>query len=174
MKGQVTGTKTRILGTPHWISSVTYYDDRYRVIQTITRDERLSSLDRLSTAYNFPGWVLGTYLEHNYQSRTLEIRRRYTYDHAGRLLQGYHQLVDDGVAEPEVLLAENKYNALGELIEKNLHVEGGTPHQSVDYRYNIRGWLQSINNSPLTNGPDNDESNDLFGMELIYNGLLNE
>lgn len=42
--------------------------------------------------------------------------------------------------------------------------------QSVDYRYNIRGWLQSINNAQLTNdGTLNDDTNDYFGMELLYN-----
>ncbi len=44
--------------------------------------------------------------------------------------------------------------------------------QSIDYRYTIRGWLKSINNDPLTNDPltnnTNDDSNDLFGMQLNY------
>jgi RHS repeat-associated protein len=48
---------------------------------------------------------------------------------------------------------------------------GGTYMQSVDYRYNIRGWLQSVNNSQLTNdsGITNGDTNDLFGFELAYN-----
>jgi RHS repeat-associated protein len=43
--------------------------------------------------------------------------------------------------------------------------------QTVDYRYNIRGWLTSINNAQLLadNGITNNDSNDLFGMELFYN-----
>lgn len=44
--------------------------------------------------------------------------------------------------------------------------------QSVDYRYNIRGQLTSINNSKLTNDSGtantNNDSNDLFGMQLLY------
>jgi hypothetical protein len=44
--------------------------------------------------------------------------------------------------------------------------------QSVDFRYNIRGQLTSINNSKLTNDSGaantNDDSNDLFGMQLLY------
>ncbi|MGN8072353.1 DUF6443 domain-containing protein [Mucilaginibacter sp. 22184] len=44
--------------------------------------------------------------------------------------------------------------------------------QSIDYRYNIRGQLTSINNSKLTNDSGtanmNDDSNDLFGMQLLY------
>ncbi len=65
-------------------------------------------------------------------------------------------------------LSENSYNELGELIQKNLH--GGV--QSLDYSYNIRGWLTSINESDLSTSLDGD----LFGMELLYNqqdALLN-
>ena len=42
--------------------------------------------------------------------------------------------------------------------------------QSVDFRYNIRGQLTNINNSKLSNdgGTTNDDSNDLFGMQLMY------
>lgn len=43
--------------------------------------------------------------------------------------------------------------------------------QNVDYRYNIRGWMTSINNSTLSNdaGVTNNDDNDLFGMNLLYN-----
>ena len=116
-----------------------------------------------------------------------------------------------------ILLAQNHYNELGELVEKNLHQEplsviahktlkntvgSGTnlqvtagesitlsPNfhavagsafsatiekesflQSVDYRYNIRGWLTHINNADLSNdGNNNDDANDVFGFELKYN-----
>jgi RHS repeat-associated protein len=48
---------------------------------------------------------------------------------------------------------------------------GGQFMQSVDYRYNIRGWLTSINNAQLVNdgGTTNSDTNDYFGMELFYN-----
>ncbi|HTH54578.1 MAG TPA: hypothetical protein VL728_00945, partial [Cyclobacteriaceae bacterium] len=57
-------------------------------------------------------------------------------------------------------------------MEKNLHLkDDGTYQQSVDYRYNIRGWLTHINNSALTDdsGVTNDDGNDYFGFELRYN-----
>jgi hypothetical protein len=55
------------------------------------------------------------------------------------------------------------------LIEKNLHTRNSKNGrfgfwQSVDYAYNIRGWLKSINDATLTK-----EKSDLFGMELLYN-----
>ena len=43
--------------------------------------------------------------------------------------------------------------------------------QIVDFRYNIRGWLTSINNSKLNVDSNNGDANDLFGLELLYNKI---
>jgi RHS repeat-associated protein len=95
------------------------------------------------------------------------------YDHAGRLLKTYHQVNSN----PEVLLSQNSYNEIGQLVERNFHStnNGSTFKQSVDLRYNIRGWPTSINNSQLTNdgGTTNDDNNDLFGMNFSYNDVVN-
>ena len=98
------------------------------------------------------------------------ITRRLDYDHAGRLLKTWHQV--SGVAE--VLLTSNEYNELGQLVDKKLHSSdnGTTFKQSTDYRYNIRGWLTSINNPTLSLGASNDDTNDLFGMNLGYENDL--
>ncbi len=97
------------------------------------------------------------------------IARTFTYDHTGRLLKTFHSI---NGATP-VLLAQNEYNELGQLIDKKLHSTDGTSFkQSVDYRYNIRGWLTSINNGQLTVDPTNDDMGDLFGMNLNYNNLV--
>jgi RHS repeat-associated protein len=42
--------------------------------------------------------------------------------------------------------------------------------QAVDYRYTINGQLKNINNSKLIddNGVTNNDANDLFGMDLLY------
>lgn len=100
------------------------------------------------------------------------IARRMEYDHAGRLLRTWHRIDN----QPEILLALNEYNELGQLVDKKLHstvASGGNAKQSVDYRYNIRGWLTSMNNARLANEPaTNDDTNDLFGMELGYNNML--
>ncbi|MEP1033078.1 DUF6443 domain-containing protein [Ekhidna sp.] len=70
------------------------------------------------------------------------------------------KIVGGKITYEKISLAENHYNELGELIEKDLH--GG--EQSLDYSYNIRGWLTSMNSSDLSASPDGD----LFGMELLY------
>jgi RHS repeat-associated protein len=100
------------------------------------------------------------------------VMRTFTYDHASRVTKTYHQVNSN----PEVLLTQNNYNELGQLVEKNLHStdNGSTFKQSVDYRYNIRGWLGSVNNSALSNdaGVTNDDANDLFGIQFGYNNDL--
>ncbi|HNP78541.1 MAG TPA: RHS repeat-associated core domain-containing protein [Cyclobacteriaceae bacterium] len=167
--GHPTGTKTKVLdGTNTYLKTISYYDDHYRVLQTIT-DNTKASTDRSSSLYDFTGKVIKTLSIHRVGAGTLQhtVARRMDYDHAGRLLRAYHKL--DGQAE--VLQVSNEYNELGQLVDKKLHSTDGTNFkQSVDHRYNIRGWLTSINNSALANdGVTNDETTDLYGMELAYN-----
>lgn len=96
------------------------------------------------------------------------VNRRFEYDHAGRLVNLSHRYND----HQEALVAQNSYNELGQLVEKRLHSTSeasSDAQQSVDYRYNIRGWLTSMNNASLSNDGDlNDDTNDLFGFELGY------
>jgi YD repeat-containing protein len=97
------------------------------------------------------------------------IVRRLVYDHMGRPLQTFHSL--DGAAE--VLLTQNEYDEKGELIDKKLHStnNGMTFRQSIDYRYNIRGWLTKMNESDLS-AQDAGDARDYFGMQLSYNDDL--
>jgi RHS repeat-associated protein len=117
--------------------------------------------------YNSGGSVQGITTSFSMESNS--VTRTFKYDHAGRLLETWHQLE----GQPEILLAKNEYNELGQLVDKKLHSttsSAADAKQSVDYRYNIRGWLTSINNAQLANGAStNDDTNDLFGMELGYN-----
>jgi RHS repeat-associated protein len=57
-------------------------------------------------------------------------------------------------------------------VDKKLNsTDNGTSFkQSVDYRYNIRGWLKSINDSQLTD--QSEAIRDLYGMELGYETSL--
>jgi RHS repeat-associated protein len=104
----------------------------------------------------------------NFNATPNYFAERFLYDHAGRLKETWHQ-INGGT---EYLLSRNFYNELGQLIDKKLHstVAAATDaKQSIDYRYNIRGWLTSINNSTLINdGATNDDTGDYFGMNLLY------
>ena len=55
------------------------------------------------------------------------------------------------------------------MIRKNLHKSAAGKLQGIDYRYNIRGWLTSINNSKLNSDANNEDTDDAFGEELNYN-----
>ncbi len=75
-----------------------------------------------------------------------------------------HVLENLYLVHDEVNIANYTYNELGQLLTKNIHDQGAEDYlQTSDYSYNIRGWLKSLND------PDNITSDQLFGMELLYN-----
>ncbi|WP_370086305.1 DUF6443 domain-containing protein [Ekhidna sp.] len=169
VKGQVTGSKTKILGTPDYLETITYYDDRYRVIQVVS-ENHLGGVDIISNQYDFVGNVRRMKSVHTEGTNTTTMLLDYAYDHANRLLSCTHQLN----AEPPLLLYSNEYNELGELVGKNLHYseEDAEYSQYLDYEYNIRGWLRSINESSLSGDTSGSEPADLFSLELIYNTTI--
>lgn len=81
------------------------------------------------------------------------VQERFEYDSQNRLVKHYHQ-VDNN---PEELLAENTYNDLSQLVNKKV----GNNLQSIDYTYNIRGWMTKINDPANLNGK-------LFGYKVKY------
>ena len=59
VKGQVTGSMKKVLGTDRWLRSAYYYDDRYRLIQEVS-DHHKEGVVRTSHAYDFVGKVVKT------------------------------------------------------------------------------------------------------------------
>jgi RHS repeat-associated protein len=147
--------------------NVMFYDEYDRAIQTLSNNHlNLSLQDKVSVLYDFSGKVLKSKTTHVTPAGTVTLNDRSDYDHAGRVTALYRQVNTDA----EVKVTQYQYNALGQLVDKKLHVNGASCLQSVDYRYNIRGSLRAINNATLTSdGILNDDTNDLFGMELVYN-----
>jgi RHS repeat-associated protein len=164
VKGHATGSKVKVLGTSQWINNISYYDKKYNLIQVIN-ENHLNGKDRISSYVDFAGQATKILRTHTSSGGSFSLLEENTFDHAGRLLKTEHTL--DG---QKVILTANVYNELGQLIEKNLHsVNGGASYlQSVDYRYNIRGWLTHINNTSFSSDANNNDTNDLFGMELLY------
>ncbi|AWW28894.1 hypothetical protein DN752_01410 [Echinicola strongylocentroti] len=156
MRGQVTGTKVKILGsTNDYIETVNFYDDRYRLIQYKVLNHHKGE-DVVTTQYDFAGRVRKTHLLHHNPAADMgpmEVAQEYTYDHAGRLLTVNHSI---NGATPVTLL-RHTYNELGELVNKDL-ADG---FEDIDYVYNIRGWLTKINNV-------SDGTSKLFEMDLHY------
>ncbi len=106
--------------------------------------------------YDFPGRLLNTRLQHNTSITTAIVNQRFTYDHASRILNTFHQIGD--VPTPEKLISAQSYNESDELATKTL----GGGLQAIDYSYNIRMWLTMINDPSGLNG-------DLFSQKLYYN-----
>ena len=168
---QVTGTLIWNLDQSEYYVTVNYYDEYNRVIQTIS-ENHLNGLDILTTQYDFVGNITQTKLSHTIDAslgyNEKIIREFYEYDHAGRLTHHYHQYGNSSA--DKVLMAAYEYNENGEHITKKMHSEDGGSNylQEVNYKYNIRGWLTKINDADLSN------SEDLFGMELVYNNPVSD
>ncbi len=190
--GQVTGVSERVLGSDYypgpWLTTAMYYDAQYHPIQT-QQDLFPTGSERTTKLVDFAGRTTNSLVTHNYPTNSQAgapqhtLLQEFTYDHASRLTETRQQ-VD---SQPKVVLARQEYNEIGQLVDKKLHsldgitmTTGASFLQSVDYRYNIRGWLTNINNRDLTNNvayyagvdPNSDnsatEGTDLFGMELMY------
>ena len=175
--GLLTGTKKKILGsgTPGtWLVEMSFYDKYYHVIQVRSNNQiKTDVTDHTTNVVNFVGQAteakqVKTIGDPNGITNTLEIEvsTRYEYDDMGRLTK----VKQTNPGESELTVAKYEYNALGQLVDKKLHSTNGTNYlQSVDMRYNIRGQLLSINNSARNiNANNNDDDNDLFGMEILY------
>ncbi|MBX2944153.1 MAG: hypothetical protein KF860_17620, partial [Cyclobacteriaceae bacterium] len=163
--GKAVAGRVRILDTDDWLNSVSYYDRNGAVIQTIGSDH-LGGTSRSSTLSDFSGKVLAALNTYSIPGVDINsIRRRFTYDHAGRLLKTYHQLS----GQPEVILNEYHYNELGELIDKKIHSVNSSPYlQSIDYEYAIQGRLSKMNMDEDTSDP----APDFFGMEFGYHNPI--
>jgi RHS repeat-associated protein len=165
--GLNTGTKVKVLGENRYLWTVGYYDDKFRVVQTVssgTTTDMADPVERSTNLYDFVGKMMETKTR-NFQDKTTA--RKFNYDHQGRLLKTWHK-VDN---QNWTLLAMNEYNELGQLIDKKLHNTDAETvadasrsfKQSVDYQYTIRGWLANVNDMAAS------EPADLFSMTLNYN-----
>jgi len=171
VRGMPTSSKIAILkndaATPTaYLNAHTFYDQFRRVLHS-RRDNHLGGEDKVWSNYNFVGWLKQTKRIHQTnivgQVTTKTINERWEYDHIGRELQYYQEVEGD---QSEKLVCEKAYNERDELITKKLGET--TPNnflQTVNYTYNIRKWLTSIND-PKNLGSD------LFGMTLRYDGIL--
>ena len=164
-QGRVTGVRVFILDPepdmPAYLQTVTYYDKYGREIQTIAQNH-LNKLDIVGNRYSFTGELLESVQFHNWDGAVGEqrIHKAFLYDHRSRLLEVMQQINGDNA----IILSRHEYDELGQLVEKDLGgCETDDELQSIDYLYNIRGWMTNINQTGST------DDGDLFGMNLGYN-----
>lgn len=161
--GELTGTRVKVLGgSEQWLVSTSYYDTKGRIRQSIT-DNATGGTDETTFLYNFNGQVLNTNLVQRNPQSTLtvetELLTMTEYDHGGRVIRISKKLKD----KDPVDIATNEYDVVGQLKEKTYKRSDNTVLESLNYDYNIRGWLTGINKSYV-----NDEDDHYFGQTLSY------
>jgi len=159
----LTGSKTRILGEDKWLLAINYYDDNYNLVQVVKQDH-LGGINRVNNQYNFRRQLKQTEFVHSLSGQQRSTLQRFDYDQVGRRTKGWYQVDQSPLTE----VFENEYNDLGQLVMRKLHKSQDDFAQHIDYRYNIRGWLQRINSADLS--PESQgEPLDFFGAEYSYN-----
>ncbi len=164
VKGLSTGSKVRVLESSpvKWITTVSYYDTKSRPIYVYSFNDYLSTTDKVKSKLNFVGNVeqtTNTHTRTNFDAITTV--DKFDYDHMGRLTE-QTQTIDGSIKE---VIVQNIYDQLGLLNAKG--VGGDTTQvrlQTVDFTYNIRGWLKQINDV-------NSIGSDLFAFNLNYNDI---
>jgi RHS repeat-associated protein len=177
VKGMPTAVTKTIVGSglssSMWLTSAVFYDRNLHVIQQQSNNQlnytNATTVTDFKTVVNdFTGMPLNSKVTRKRTSSdTVSVYTSITYDQVYRVTK-VTQKYNTGPNNP---VAAYSYNELGQLILKNLgYVSSGSWLQNEDFRYNINGWLLSINNSKLTpdGGKTNNDSNDVFGMQLMY------
>lgn len=164
IRGLASGMRVLVLGTSSWLTSAIFYDNEGRTIQVHTENYTTGArnLDATALRYDFSGKLLNTELRHRTlvsdNSFVLSVKERQTYDHVGRAIEKFIGIND----EPEERVSVFSYNELGEAVK--MVVGPSTGLQSIDYKYNIRGWISNINGNAGETGPA-----DYYTEQLAYN-----
>ena len=160
IKSLPTASMVKNLEDDAWISTHIWYDTQTRAIGSHTINH-LGGYTKTETELDFSGIPLQTKTLHKRLITDTEkiILETFTYDSQNRLKMHKHKIDNN----PEEILSQNEYNELSQLISKKV---GGTnaaaPLQTIDYAYNIRGWMTQIND-PTNLGSD------LFGYKIKFN-----
>ncbi|GGH31459.1 RHS repeat-associated core domain-containing protein [Sphingobacterium alkalisoli] len=123
--------------------TVSYYDDRGRMIQVASQNH-LGGTDYVTNTYSFIGEVLTSKHDHKASpsGAVTSVLTSYTYDHVGRLVDTRKAIN----GQSEVVQSRLVYNEIGQVKQKKLHSgDNGTNFiTQVDYSYNERGWSSGI------------------------------
>lgn len=170
LKGSLTGTKTRVMGSDKFLYTAMFFDAKGRPIQ-IQSTNISGETDVRTLQFDFSGKVLKNHLSHNFPAngQTFSVLTSHAYDHVGRLLSIKKKINEEEEKTTSVL----SYDELGQLKAKKLGKcpQNEDPLETLDYTYNIRGWLTGINRgfaNPNFSSEANAQGNRWFGMQLSY------
>jgi len=171
LKGMVTGTAVKSLEDSTLLYSINYYDDKARIIQAQSNNVT-GAADIVTTQYSFAGQpliVINTISKGGYNIQTSVAVTKLSYDSLSRLVKTEKKLsntlVNGGAMSSWTTLSELSYDALGQLKRKLLSTTTGTPLDSINYDYNIRGWLLGANRAFAK---DTLSTANYFGFDLGY------
>ena len=156
IKGLVTGKKIKVLkeGTPQWLTTTMYYDDKYQVIQTIG-GLYPQGREYVSNAYDYTGNVIEARVIQGTPLDEFEYRKWFNYDQQGRLLSIDQQVAGDS-QNGRVAVVRYTYDELGRATEKKLH----NGYETCSYNYDIAGTITRSNSSLFSYGVESAFPND--------------
>ncbi len=155
-----TASYVRNIEDTKWTKNYTYYDTMGRAVFTHSINH-LGGYTKTESKLDFAGAIQQSITRHKRLVTDTDrvITENFTYDSQNRLLTHTHQ-VDSNTPE---ILAQNTYNEISQLTNKKVGgMVASNPLQSIDYAYNIRGWMTKINDPKNLSGK-------LFGYEIKYN-----
>jgi len=172
-QGLLMGDVTRVLGEScpsKWIYTIYGYDEKGRMIYQATKNEYLNTEDVTRYELDFMGNTISAIKTHLKQNKdAIIITENFEYDYEGKLIKNQEniEVPNSGTGFPlysnTETIVKNTYSDLGQLENKKTGANSGGNLQSIGYEYNIRGWLNSINDI------DNlYPSHGMFGFKITY------
>jgi len=174
-RGMATWSETKIIGTTTYLDEVLLFNDKARLIQVKSKNST-GGTDIANTQYNWSGQPINSLMKQEKASvpaQTTVIVTKPTYDDLSRTIQIDKKVQNTNINSNSLpssytTVTKNEYDAAGELKRKNIGnkpgAAAGTPLAKLDYEYNIRGWLLSVNKAYMGSA----NADQYFAMELGY------
>ena len=137
-KTMPTASYVKNISNDNWTKTYYWYDQRGRSIGA----QEVNHLGGITTTHTELDWAgITKKVETKHQRLStggfVTVKERFVYNDRNYLEEHYHQVNSN----TEELLAKYTYNEVGQVTNKQV----GNNLQSIDYSYNIRGWLTDIN-----------------------------
>lgn len=177
LKGMVTGSRIKVLGTSTYLYTIPFYDDKGRVIQTQSTNIS-NGTDIITTQYSWAGQPLVMIQKQDKQGSNAQVTvivSQMTYDDLGRVIKTEKKvsntLVNSNTMPAYKTIVQNDYDALGQLKKKKLApaFNSNAGLETMNYEYNIRGWLLGANRDYAKDA----NSTNYFGFDLGYDKASN-
>jgi len=178
LKGIVTGTRIKVLGTANtYLYTISYYDNKARVIQTQSTN-LTGGTGIVTTQYTWAGQpliIVQQQQKAGSNAQTTLIVTQNNYDDLGRLINVKKRVNNDmangNVLPPYKTVLKNEYDESGQLVNKKLGNNPGTSPEleTLHYEYNIRGWLLGVNREYARDA----NNTNYFGFDLGYDRANN-